>query len=257
MPNVIVISGAASGIGKAFLDHYRRLPEHLIFALDISPFTIADDVTAPGTVVEYASLDLTSEHAVMRWRAEVVEYLSRMQLQGISMLIHSAGIRGLVKEITLVSDVVDDAETFEAMDVETMLTTYKVNVVGTFLLIKALRSLFLPVKSDSETTYGRIIVMGSRMGSLTKNVAGSAYAYRPSKAALNQLLKSCAIDFMQDRIAVLTLHPGRVQSKLVHIIEEGALPADEAVQAMLPLIEALDMTNTGQFLYRDGSVIPW
>ncbi|KAK5144086.1 hypothetical protein LTR16_012827, partial [Cryomyces antarcticus] len=74
------------------------------------------------------------------------------------------------------------------MDVETMTQALQVNVVGSFLLMRAL------VPNLGKAKGARCVVMGSRMGSVGANDDGGAYAYRASKAGLNALVKSFAID---------------------------------------------------------------
>lgn len=46
------------------------------------------------------------------------------------------------------------------------------------------------------------------MGSLEDNGSGGSYAYRASKAAVNQVTKSLSIDLAPEGIDVALLHPG-------------------------------------------------
>lgn len=257
---VIVITGAANGIGRAFLEHYSSLPNTCIYATDVrwAPDAVYANETSRAKV-ELATFDITSEESVNKFVAGLVNQGKR-----VDTVIHCVGVRGLVPAIVATSDVVDDSETLHVMTAETMMKTYEINVIGTFLLLRALIPLLKQRATDTQDTndgttalQSRVVVMGSRMGSLTMNKTGSAYAYRPSKAALNQLLRSFSIDLASTGIRFLTIHPGRVESNLVHIKEEGAIPAATAVHQMLPLIEDMSVRETGLFLFRDGSVIEW
>lgn len=46
------------------------------------------------------------------------------------------------------------------------------------------------------------------MGSMEDNTSGGSYAYRASKAALNAVTKSMALDLEEKGITVALLHPG-------------------------------------------------
>ena len=47
-----------------------------------------------------------------------------------------------------------------------------------------------------------------QMGSMKDNTSGGSYAYRASKAALNAVTKSLALDLADKGITVALLHPG-------------------------------------------------
>jgi NAD(P)-dependent dehydrogenase (short-subunit alcohol dehydrogenase family) len=49
---------------------------------------------------------------------------------------------------------------------------------------------------------------------MSDNSSGGAYSYRSSKAAVNALFKSMAMDLKDKKVAVLMLHPGIVKTKL-------------------------------------------
>ena len=98
------------------------------------------------------------------------------------------------------------------------------------------------------------------MGSLANNApgiraAGSAYAYRSSKAALNAMVRSFAVDVPE--VTWVMCHPGRVETKLVKWKEPDAISADESVEGLLPLIEGWSRNDSGNFYDRFGDTIPW
>src|SRR3546814_1836311 len=68
----------------------------------------------------------------------------------------------------------------------------------------------LIVKSAHKT----VINISSRMGSIGENTSGGDYIYRSSKAALNMVTKSLAIDLAGRGITVISFHPGWVQSDM-------------------------------------------
>ncbi|GAM89370.1 hypothetical protein ANO11243_074070 [Dothideomycetidae sp. 11243] len=168
----------------------------------------------------------------------------------IDLVIHSAGVRGLVPSVEdKHPDNVAACETMEVMDVETLTRTFQINAVGTFSLVRCL----LPHLKRSRGA--KVIIMSSRMGSIGQNTSGSAYAYRASKAALNAIVKSFSID--EPTVTFILCHPGRVETKLVKSKEEGAMSAEQSVSGLLPWIERWGQADSGKFFDRFGEPIKW
>lgn len=95
------------------------------------------------------------------------------------------------------------------------------------------------------------------MGSVSANSAGGGYAYRASKAALNAVVKSFAIDV--PGVQFLLLHPGRVETGLVAWKEEGAIDVDESVGDCLRVMKRMveEGWESGRLVDRFGDVIAW
>ncbi|CAK4031597.1 Hypothetical predicted protein [Lecanosticta acicola] len=241
----IAITGAARGIGAAFLAAYQKDPGNTILAIDREH--IDEPPTAQPNVRTY-QVDVGSQSSINAFAASLGDD------DPVDLLIHSAGIRGLVPSIeeTGPGDVAA-CETMHVMDLETLTRTFQINAAGTFMLLRSL----LP---NLQTAEGKVVVMSSRMGSIGNNEhpnkdAGSAFAYRASKAALNTIVRSFAAD-VQDVCFVLC-HPGRVETSLVRCKEEGAIPAGESVKGLLPLIERWGQDDSGKFYDRFGKAIQW
>lgn len=140
------------------------------------------------------------------------------------------------------------------MDAATMLRTYEVNAVGTFTLLKHL----IPLLRRDAARPPRVVAMSSRMGSISYNTTGGAYAYRASKAALNAIMKSFSIDVPE--VCFAGVHPGRVETGLVKTREEGAITTQESVGTMVDVIERLGSEGglkSGCFVDRWGKAIGW
>jgi len=247
----ILITGAASGLGAAFVEAYAtNEPFSKIFALD--RITIAPNPNRPN--VQPHTLDLTDEKSVLA-------FANSISTEPISLIIHSAGIRGLVPTLEdQHPDNVAACETLAGMDIETMMRTFQINTVATFSLIRALLPNLLLCGDQESESPPKVIVMSSRMGSLTNNArpnpsAGSAYAYRASKAALNAVVRSFAVD-APGAVFVLC-HPGRVETGLVRGREEGAIEAEESVGGIVQLIEKWGIESSGEFYDRFGERIQW
>ncbi len=141
------------------------------------------------------------------------------------------------------------------LDASTLAQAMAVNAVGPALLVKHFHEL-LPLKERAL-----MAVLSARVGSIGDNRKGGWYSYRASKAALNMLLHTAAIEVARKRpLAVLAaLHPGTVQSPLSKPIigdAEATHPAD-AARHLLAVLDGLPAERSGEFFAWDGAAIPW
>ena len=242
MSFTVIVSGAANGLGAAFVDAYRaRLDTHVI-AIDRVPIT-----TTSSNVVSFI-VDVSSQESINTFARGIKD-------RPIDIVIHSAGIRGLVPSVEKQKpNDVPACETLSVMDPDTMARAFQINATGTFMLLRAL----LP--NLGKACNPKVIVMSSRMGSIGNNQlpnkdAGSAYAYRASKAAMNAVVRSFAVDV--PNVTFVLCHPGRVETKLVQCREQGAISVEECLSTILPLIDKWDKQDSGKFFDRFGETILW
>lgn len=270
MPTVnIFISGGASGLGKAFVQLYAAQihdnplapfsADSIIYVLDRQSKPSSDDYLAQLLDLSYSSAWLKKHISYIC--ADVTDTASLpkclAEVNTIGLVIHSVGVRGLVPSVSLkqYSDVAK-AETMEVMDAETMRMTFEINSMGTFFLLRALLPALRQYAESGSNSSPKVVVMGSRLGSVGHNTElGKAYAYRASKAALNAIVKSFSVDVPE--VIWTIMHPGRVETGLVSIKEDDAMPVKQVVQELLPLIEGFGKKDSGRFVDRFGKDIPW
>lgn len=260
---VVFITGASSGLGRAFFEYFtdpeRSQTSHRVVGVDIQPWTDAagehHDVFQPsnsqGSV--YARLDVTSP--VDEQRGFVRRWVGGQT--PIQLVVHCAGVRGLVPHVAIkgASDVAS-AETLDAMDAATLMRTYQINVVGTFSILSAVLPNLRLAAGLALTP--KVVVLSSRMGSIAANDKGGGYAYRTSKAALNAMLTSMSIDVPDVFFAMV--HPGRVETGLVSVKEDGAIGPMESLDDLLSLFAKFGTVGelgTGCFVDRFGKRIQW
>jgi NAD(P)-dependent dehydrogenase (short-subunit alcohol dehydrogenase family) len=262
----VLITGAASGLGRAFFEYYAKIPTLRVMGIDVRPWpegvptfetpSISNVNTGlpssdSGISPRFMTVDITDEAALQRFAEATVT----AQYGAFDLVVHSAGIRGLVPSIEAQRPHdVAAAETIEAMDLATMRRTYEINTLGTFSLIKVL----LPSlrRAAAEGRSPKFVTMSSRMGSISYNTTGGGYAYRASKAALNAIVKSFSIDVPE--VCFACVHPGRVETGLVKIKEEGAISPQESLKDMIPIINQLGADQglqSGCFVDRWGKEI--
>lgn len=137
-----------------------------------------------------------------------------------------------------------------------MAYAFAVNAIGPALLMKHFLPL-LPALGKSV-----FATLSAKVGSIGDNRLGGWYSYRASKAALNQLLHTAAIETARrQRDAIcLALHPGTVESPLSAPFEKSGLdtrPAIEAAHNLIAVIEHAGTAESGMLLDYKGEVLPW
>lgn len=131
---------------------------------------------------------------------------------------------------------------------QSLMKLFEVNAVGPFLVTRAL----LPnLKLAPNATVAQV---SSYMGSIANN-DGGAYGYRASKAALNMINSSLAIDLKKDKITTVVLHPGYVVTDLTGGL--GDVHTDESIAGMTGVLEKITLADAGKFFHFKGHEIEW
>lgn len=149
-------------------------------------------------------------------------------------------------------------KTMRALNGDDLARLFAINAIGPALVAKHMLPL-LP--RDRKSTFA---ALSARVGSIGDNRRGGWHGYRASKAALNQLVRTCSIELaMKNKSAVcVALHPGTVDTALSRPFQAG-VPAKQLFSAsssaahLLHVIDELTPSQTGQFLAWDGKPIPF
>ncbi|MCJ8141205.1 SDR family NAD(P)-dependent oxidoreductase [Falsirhodobacter halotolerans] len=219
-----VVVGASGGIGQA-----------LMRAIDASGRFGSVVGLARGGV---PPVDLTSEASVRDALASLRPSLVIIA----SGLLHRRGV--------------EPEKTLRALDPAAMAEVFAVNTIGPALVMKHV----LPrLPKDRKCVFA---VLSAKVGSIEDNRLGGWYSYRASKAAVNQLVRTAAIEMARThpKAVCLALHPGTVATGLSGKFAKSGLTVqapDQAAQALLTCIDRATPAQTGLFLDRTGQVLPW
>jgi len=131
---------------------------------------------------------------------------------------------------------------------------FRTNVFGPALVLRH----FAPLLDKPRSV---LAVLSAKVGSIEDNRLGGWYAYRASKAALNMMLKTAAIELRRTHpgAALVALHPGTVRSALSRPFrgdQIGREPGQAAAQ-MLAALDGVAPEESGAFVAYDGQRLPW
>ena len=213
----ILITGANRGIGLEFARQYSADGWEVTATARRS----SPELDALGVTVE--PLDLSDADAVAEFSAD----------RQLDLFIANAGTSE-PKE----TQGPDNARAWQAM--------MMVNAIGPYQLAKAL----LPHMSAG----GKMIAISSGMGSIADN-SGGWVPYRTAKAALNMAWSSLAIEARKRGVTCVALSPGWVKTRMGGAGAE--ITPEESVTEMRSLIDRLTTDDSGKFLRRNGSELPW
>lgn len=142
------------------------------------------------------------------------------------------------------------------LSAEALATAFAINTIGPALVARAV----LPLMPKGRKTV--LAALSARVGSISDNRLGGWHSYRASKAALNQLIHTMAIEQARrnpDQV-LLALHPGTVDSGLSKPFQTGVktlFTPQESARHLLQVIDAATPAQSGLLLDWQGAVIPF
>jgi NAD(P)-dependent dehydrogenase (short-subunit alcohol dehydrogenase family) len=135
-----------------------------------------------------------------------------------------------------------------------LLETFQVNTFGPALVLRHFSRLL-------DRQRGVLAVLSAKVGSIEDNRLGGWYSYRASKAALNMLVKTAAIEVRRSNpsAVLLALHPGTVDSRLSQPFRGAEIgrPPAQAARDLLRVVDGLGSEASGGFYAWSGEALPW
>ena len=220
----ILITGANRGIGLELVKKLAK--ENQIFATTRS-ISSNDELHSLKNTNIY-QLDLLDDKSIK-------ELINNLDGIPIDLIINNAGVF--------------HDEQFNGLNHDLWLDEMKVNAISPISLTHRLKNNLI---NGGEK---KVVFISSQMGSIDDNYSGNYYFYRSSKAALNASAKSISIDWKDDGITILILHPGWVQTDMGG--KTAKITVEESVSGMINIINKHSLKNTGTFLNYSGSKMEW
>ena len=244
-----IIQGAGQGLGLALVTHIlKHQDDSMVVA------TCREPEKSSGLrklKQKYTSrlitqkLDVSDEKSIALASTKL-----SLQIEHVSLLVNSSGI--------LHDDSIYPEKRLADVSASNLARSYEINAIGPILVLKHFRSL---IQREKQSV---IVNMSARVASIEDNSLGGWYSYRSSKASLNQITKTIAIEFARQlpKSICIAFHPGSVNTRLSKpfqksIPKEKLFSPDYAAAKMVAVIDNLTTTDNGSFLAWDGSNIPW
>ena len=145
-------------------------------------------------------------------------------------------------------------KSWRALDPAHLARSFAINATGPALLMKH----FLPLlPRDGKAVFA---TLSARVGSISDNRIGGWYAYRASKAALNQLVRCAAIELRRTHphAVCIALHPGTVDTDLSAPFAKAGLevrPPDIAAAELLAVLDAVTAERSGTLVDQKGNTL--
>ena len=216
---VIVVSGSARGIGQAIACRFAEEGATLILVDIADSSDTLHRVQRVSPNSRAFRVDVSDEQAVQQLAAEVQT--------GVSQELH-----GLVASHA--AFVFHSVETATSLD---WTSSFRVNVLGSALLIKA----FLPLLKRARAS--SVVLLGSISSFMAQP---SCATYAITKAALVQLARSCAYDLSQYGVRCNALCPGCIETPISAIEREAHRLSYDAWQKLKTADVILDRVGTVQ-----------
>lgn len=222
---VTVVTGAASGIGRATAAHVAARGDRVVLT-DLTPDALAAAAAECGGIAVVA--DVTDEADCDAIVAAAMAAYGR-----IDALVHCAGVE---------EDFVDAHE----MPLAVFERTMRINVTGSFLVARAVGRQMIAQGSGSIVLLGSIL---SQVG------YGRNAAYTTSKGAVLQLGRALAVDWAKYGVRVNVVGPGPVATPM----SQGTIDDPERgawLRERIPLgrpAAAQDIASVCAFLTSDQS----
>jgi len=232
MSGAAVIIGASGGIGAAF--------EAAL--IEEGAYDVVHGFARSRSGAQH--LDLTDEASIAAAAAHVAKGPAPTLVIVATGILHD-GEHGPEKAL-------------RELDPAWLARVHAINAIGPALVAKH----FLPI--TPKTGRNVFAALSARVGSISDNKMGGWHGYRASKAALNMLVRTIAIEEKRrnDRAIVVALHPGTVDTALSKPFQGNVQPGrlfdtERAALQLLDVIEELKAPDTGKLFDFEGKEVPF
>jgi NAD(P)-dependent dehydrogenase (short-subunit alcohol dehydrogenase family) len=233
------VFGASGGIGRAFVDLLAADPR--CARVHAGSRHRRDDISPKGAgpEVEAFSFDLADDASIAR-AAETIDAPDLV-------LVATGRLHG--PDLT-------PEKSLRSLERTSLEEAFLINTIGPALIA---RSVLARLPRARRSLFG---VLSAKVGSISDNRLGGWHSYRASKAALNMLIRTIAIELARThpQAVCVALHPGTVDTGLSKPFQAGVSPErlfSPATSAthLLNVLDKLQPGNSGRLFGWDGHEI--
>jgi NAD(P)-dependent dehydrogenase (short-subunit alcohol dehydrogenase family) len=145
-------------------------------------------------------------------------------------------------------------KTLKALHPEALAGQFALNAIGPVLVLKH------ALQHMPRDKHAIFVALSARVGSIGDNRLGGWYSYRASKAALNQLIHTAAIEVARShkKAICVALHPGTVATRFTEKYpRHAAVSPEKAAANLIAVMDRLLPSQTGRFFDWSGAEVPW
>lgn len=237
-----LIVGAGQGIGLEFVRQMLPKVNHL-YATYRNPQS--ELLTLTDSRLRCLEVDITEESHI----ATAIQQI-QAETPALHFVINCVGM--------LHDGTIQPEKSLRHLNAEQLTRYFQVNSIGAALLAKQVQPL---LKHRERAIFATI---SAKVGSIGDNQLGGWYGYRASKAALNMLIRTAAIEYKRTcpRAIVVTLHPGTTDTQLSRPFQRNVPPeklfsVERTVRQLLAVLDQLQESDSGEFFSWDGNRLPW
>jgi len=243
-----IVIGAGSSIGAALCEQWQQ--DDAISQV----FAVSREQTAGNQQNQHASIQNIrcdySEASIIEVCQMIKMLKDQRQLDAISRVCICNGI--------LHNESVWPEKRLEELNTSNLLEVFTINSVTPLLWLKSLLEL-VRAKDDCVIT-----VFNARIGSIGDNRSGGWYSYRASKAALNMLLKTAAIEYARraKNVKLISFHPGTTNTALSKpfqgsVKKENLFTPDFVAEHLIKIMNKQNVDGELSFVDWENKTIAW
>ncbi|MGZ9899435.1 SDR family NAD(P)-dependent oxidoreductase [Shewanella gaetbuli] len=258
----VIIIGASSAIARAMMFELIQQAYDDLSSMQLITVSQQAEIDAEITQV-MAQTSLISHH---HFQCDYQQHNIKTVVESISALMKASVDNAplLISKILICNGVLHTSELIpekklEDCSAENLLTILQSNTITPMLWLSELVVLVSKQKSPCY-----LVIFSARVGSISDNYLGGWYSYRASKAALNMLVKTAAIEYARraKSVKLLAFHPGTTDTPLSKPFQAKVSPdklftPEFVAQQLIKILTTLDIDGQASFIDWQGKNINW